>query len=331
MNLKNLRTWLYPILLTGFAVFWLLANKPESISTLFQGYWSSAVTMIFGSFVAGVTPLGGGAVAFPVLTKVFGVNAIDAKYFSLTIQTIGMGFASLFLISRRIKIHWELLAYCFPAAFIVMPFAIGQTHLSAELLRFAFSEFILITAWVIWLCNHTLHARRHQLKFKRLILFLTALLGSFLSANLGSGSDVVLFFILVYVLKYPIKEAIPSTVVLMAFNAICASLWFVFINPVNLSDFVVNSWWAACLVAAIGAPLGAFMLTIVSEHVLRRFIYFVICLEMLSTVFNQGLAIELRYIVAASSLVLLLAIAHKRLFHKIKLTKSGTENNLKSE
>ncbi len=276
--------------------------------------------MVFGSFVAGITPLGGGAVAFPVLTKVFSVDAIDAKYFSLTIQTIGMGFATLFFISKRVKIHWELLVYCFPAAILVLPYALNQTSLSAQWLRFAFSEFILVTAWVLWLCNHTLHARRHDLKYKPLILFLTAILGSFLSASIGSGSDVVLFFVLVYVLKYPIKEAIPSTVVLMAFNAICATLWFVFIDPIALSDFVIHSWWTACIIAAIGAPLGAFMLTVLKEHVLRKLIYLVICLELLSTIFNQTLDIELRYLVAASSCVLLLLIARKRLhLRRIKI------------
>lgn len=316
--INNKRIWLYPAALVSLVVFWLIADKPMALNNLYQEYWAASATMVFGSFVAGITPLGGGAVAFPVLTKVFNVNAVDAKYFSLTIQTIGMGFASLFLISRRVKIHWELLVYCFPAALIVLPFALEQTHLSAQWLRFAFSEFILITAWVLWLCNHSLHARRHNLKFKPLILFATALLGSFLSASIGSGSDVVLFFILVYVLKYPIKEAIPSTVVLMAFNAICASLWFVFIKPIHLSEFVINSWWAACLVAAIGAPLGAFMLTVLKEHFLRRLIYCVISIELVSTVFNHNLAIELRYVVAASSCLLLLAIAHKRLFHKAK-------------
>ncbi|WP_016954430.1 sulfite exporter TauE/SafE family protein [Catenovulum agarivorans] len=311
-KLKPNLAWLYPIALLSLVVFWLVSDKPLAAGELFAQYWTSALTMVFGSFVAGITPLGGGAVAFPVLTKVFAVNAIDAKYFSLTIQTIGMGFATLFFISRKVKIHWELLGYCFPAALIVLPFALSQTSLSAQWLRFAFSEFILVTAWVLWLCNHSLYARRHELKYKPLILFATAVLGSFLSASLGSGSDVVLFFVLVYVLKYPIKEAIPSTVVLMAFNAICASIWLVFIESIELSDFVINSWWTACIVAAIGAPLGAFMLTVLKEHTLRKLIYLVISLELLSTIFNQSLDIELRYLVAASSCVLLLAIAHKR-------------------
>ena len=42
-------------------------------------HWASAVTMVFGSFVAGSTPQGGGAVAFPVFTKVLDIDASVAR------------------------------------------------------------------------------------------------------------------------------------------------------------------------------------------------------------------------------------------------------------
>ena len=57
--------------------------------------WVAAVTMVFGSIVAGSTPQGGGAIAFPVFTKVIEVPATVARTFSLCIQTIGMGTAAI--------------------------------------------------------------------------------------------------------------------------------------------------------------------------------------------------------------------------------------------
>ena len=49
-----------------------------------SGHWQATLTMIFGSFVAGSTPQGGGAVAFPVFTKVLEVPPPVARSFSLS-------------------------------------------------------------------------------------------------------------------------------------------------------------------------------------------------------------------------------------------------------
>ncbi|OAD19453.1 Permease [Candidatus Thiomargarita nelsonii] len=51
--------------------------------------------MIFGSMIAGGTAMGGGAVAFPVFTKILDITPHDAKVFSLAIQGIGMTAASV--------------------------------------------------------------------------------------------------------------------------------------------------------------------------------------------------------------------------------------------
>jgi hypothetical protein len=53
------------------------------------------VRLSFGSMIAGGTSLGGGAVAFPVFTKVLHITPYDAKVFSLAIQSVGMSAASL--------------------------------------------------------------------------------------------------------------------------------------------------------------------------------------------------------------------------------------------
>ena len=61
----------------------------RSFSNL-RAHWEIAATMIFGSMIAGGTSMGGGAVAFPVLTKLLHVSAHDSKVFSLAIQSVGM-------------------------------------------------------------------------------------------------------------------------------------------------------------------------------------------------------------------------------------------------
>ena len=65
-------------------------------------HWESAVTMAFGSFLAGSSPGGGGAVAFPVFTKVLDVSAPVARTFALCIQAVGMtAAAAVILLARR--------------------------------------------------------------------------------------------------------------------------------------------------------------------------------------------------------------------------------------
>lgn len=71
------------------------------------GHWVSSLTMVFGSFVAGATPQGGGAVAFPVFTKLLEVPAEVARSFSLCIQSVGMGTASASILLNRHRVEWR--------------------------------------------------------------------------------------------------------------------------------------------------------------------------------------------------------------------------------
>lgn len=47
------------------------------------------VTMLLGSFVAGITSEGSGAVAFPVMTLALHLNPQVARDFSIMIQSVG--------------------------------------------------------------------------------------------------------------------------------------------------------------------------------------------------------------------------------------------------
>jgi uncharacterized membrane protein YfcA len=83
-----LATWLYLILTgPGFA--------------LYDTHWLYAVMMVFGSAVAGFTPEGGGAVAFPILSLYFNITPPAARDFSLAIQSIGMVSAAIWILTRK--------------------------------------------------------------------------------------------------------------------------------------------------------------------------------------------------------------------------------------
>jgi hypothetical protein len=73
--------------------------------------WRVALTMVFGSMVGGGTSEGGGAVAFPIFTKLLHIAAYDARNFSLAIQSVGMGSASLSILLLRIPVERRALVY----------------------------------------------------------------------------------------------------------------------------------------------------------------------------------------------------------------------------
>ncbi|HRV81343.1 MAG TPA: hypothetical protein P5218_07905, partial [Planctomycetota bacterium] len=51
--------------------FWLVGMFSGDRFGLFPTGWFMSVTMVVGSFIAGATSEGGGAVAFPVMTLLF--------------------------------------------------------------------------------------------------------------------------------------------------------------------------------------------------------------------------------------------------------------------
>ena len=102
------------------------------------GDWVNA-----GSFVAGSTPQGGGAVAFPVLTKAFGVSAADARTFSLSIQAIGMGTAAIVLLLTGARLDRQALRTTVPSAlagFVAGVLFLAMAGPSGPYLKVGFKE-----------------------------------------------------------------------------------------------------------------------------------------------------------------------------------------------
>jgi hypothetical protein len=94
-----------------------IAIRENVLSSSLQQYYPLSIAMIFGSFIAGSTPLGGGVVAFPVSVLSIGFNPSQGRDFSLMIQSCGMTAASfLVLITRThvIRDHGSAIALtCF--------------------------------------------------------------------------------------------------------------------------------------------------------------------------------------------------------------------------
>lgn len=193
--------------------------------------WVSSVTMVSGSFVAGSTPQGGGAVAFPVFTKVLDIDAEVARSFSLSIQAIGMGTASIAIIVTRRLVAWRAVSIVLPAAlagFLLGAVLLGRSDepfwpstLPGPYVKVTFTLLVAAMAVVVYL------GYRAQL-LERLVrmpaisgrivvaLLITGLIGGLLSWLVGSGADVTLYLTVVVLLGLSPRVGIPTSVVVMA-------------------------------------------------------------------------------------------------------------------
>jgi hypothetical protein len=50
-------------------------------------------------------------IAFPVFTKVLQISPVDAKVFSLAIQSVGMVAASIAIIMMRVRVLWRVIVW----------------------------------------------------------------------------------------------------------------------------------------------------------------------------------------------------------------------------
>ena len=91
-------------------IVWLFFGGRNALHYLLID-WKVALTMVFGSMVGGGTSEGGGAIAFPIFTKLLHIAPYDARNFSLAIQSVGMGAASLSILYQRIPIERRALLY----------------------------------------------------------------------------------------------------------------------------------------------------------------------------------------------------------------------------
>ena len=64
-------------------VVWFVLGGDRALQAV-ANHWQVSLTMVFGSLVGGGTSEGGGAIAFPVMTKVLAVPAPQARLIEVT-------------------------------------------------------------------------------------------------------------------------------------------------------------------------------------------------------------------------------------------------------
>jgi uncharacterized protein len=267
---------------------WLVFGGKLAIHHLFAD-WKIALTMVFGSLVGGGTSEGGGAIAFPIFTKLLHIAPYDARNFSLAIQSVGMGSATLSILYLRIPIERRVLSYAgIPGvlgvalgAFFVAPF------IPPVIVRTSFTVLVSSLGVALLLVNRERAVLRNDGMpifgaGEKGVLVTAGFLGGIVSALVGTGENAVLFMVMVLLFRISEKIVTPTTVILMTMVTIPGFLLHVF----ALKDFtptVTGYWLSAVPVVAVGAPLGALICSHMKRHTIVLVLLFLIVLEFCST------------------------------------------------
>jgi uncharacterized membrane protein YfcA len=237
-------------------------------------HWPIGVAMLFGSYAAGSTPMGGGTVGFPVLVLFFDMPADMGRDFALAIQSIGMVSASVYILTNRTPVDWRLLRPAMLGAVCSTPLAAALlapqvADLSVKLIfagvwaSFGMMHFVKLRALV----GHHGHADSwHQ--WDHGIGLAVGVLGGAVAALTGVGIDMVLYATMMLLYRADIKIAIPSSVLLMAFTSVVGiaanlTLSTAFPTHYQIDPQVFPNWLAAAPVVALGAPFGALAVKII--------------------------------------------------------------------
>lgn len=268
--------WLGWYFLPDSPPFWAMAK-----------HWPISLTMAFGSFVAGATSEAGGAVAFPVFTKILAIPAMQAKLFSLATQSVGMGSALLTILLLRIRVEWRAVFWVVVGSvpMLWLGFQIAE-QLPASMVRMLFTVIQSSFAWALWWHNRDPDRDRHDSlpAFggpEKLTLLGFGMLGGLISGLLGSGLEIIVFSVLVLWFRLCEKAATPTVIVMMvltSWSAFAMIYWSGrFVPPVT------EYWLAAIPIVVMGAPLGVYVCSRMSRVAVVYTLLGLIGLELLSS------------------------------------------------
>lgn len=252
---------------------------------LFETNWFMTATMAFGSFMAGASSEGGGAIAYPVMTLLFDIAPNVARNFSLAIQSVGMTAAALWIVAHRIPIERTYLSLGLVGGTGGIVFG---TFFIAPYVPAAYSKMLFVSFWLsyglaLFLLNHVWQrSTRTTLPVlttaQRWEIMGVGIIGGILSAILGNGLDICTFAFVT--LKYRLSEKIatPTSVVLMASNAVVGF----FLHGAILQDMqpeAIDYWLVSVPVVLFGAPLGAYVVSKLHRLVIASLLYLIIAAQ----------------------------------------------------
>jgi uncharacterized protein len=310
--------WVWALWLVAFYSVWLWLMVGAGLWETARAHWPIALSMAFGSYVAGSTPMGGGTVGFPILVLLFEFPASLGRDFSFAIQSIGMTSASIFILARRQPLAFSMLKGAAIGSLVGTP--LGLIYI-APLVP---DLWIKVSFAVIWASFGVLHLYRldeiatHEgmtefdERWDLSVGFTAGLFsGVTVVAVTGVGIDMVIYATLVLLCRCDLKIAIPTSVILMAFT----SLLGIGVKALSggVQTGVFEHWLAAAPVVALGAPLGVFIVAAIGRKP-TLLVVAVLCVAQFAwTLFSERSALRLVGVLVAVAAVAVCLLAFERL------------------
>ena len=301
-------------------MLWSIYMQITSSWYLFIENWFMTVTMIFGSFIAGASSEGGGAIAYPAMTLLFNIEPDVARNFSFAIQSVGMVMASLWIFLSKIKIETNYLLIAGIGGFfgIIIGSLFIAPHIKPDFAKMMFVSFWLSFGIALWVVNFV-NNRKSVNKLPDLNtsqtteLVMVGFVGGIFSSILGNGLDICSFSYVV--LKYRLSEKIatPTSVILMASNALVGFGMNTFILDTMQSE-AIQYWLVSIPVVIFGAPLGAFVITLIKRKTISFILISIILIQFITAIFiiKPGLTLSLFSLMVFSIGILIFFVLTKR-------------------
>jgi uncharacterized membrane protein YfcA len=253
-------------------------------------HWRMALVMILGSLVAGSTPMGGGTVAFPVLVLFFHQSADIGRNFGMAIQALGMTSALIFILCRRTPIQARMLAGSVLGAalgLLLGTFGIAP-HLPGSVVKLLFSS-VWVSFGILTLAkNREICSLNRIPELPRAADFVVAvsvgLLGGIINSIIGVGIEMVLYTVLVLRYRCDLKAAVPTAVSIGALT----SLMGIALHGVlgDIGKEVYYNWLAAAPIVVLGAPMGAYLVSVI-PRIRTLYVVSILCILQFAWTLRQ--------------------------------------------
>lgn len=276
----------------AFLVAWLTLIHSQSLWHEVAEHWPIALAMLFGSYVAGSTPMGGGTVGFPILVLLFDQPASLGRNFSFCIQSVGMVSASIFILCRRRAVAFRMLAWTLITAAVVLP--IGLTlvvpYVNDATVKLLFAciwgSFGIMTLVKLREMSKRTPALRASTTIDLMAGIAVGVIGGLSAALTGVGIDMALYTLLVLSYRVDIKTAVATSVIAMAITSLMGVVWSVLLG--RLSQEVFLNWIAAAPVVLFGAPIGSLVVSYI-RPTKTLIVVSLLCIgQLVWTIFDVG-------------------------------------------
>ena len=268
--------------------FWYMFN--HNSFEIYTRQWATVITMIFGSFIAGASPEGSAAVAYPIFTLILKIAPPVARNFAFAIQSIGMTSASLLIIGLKLKVDWNYIIFVtiggifglFFGTYYVVP------YISPVQAKLFFVSLYLSFGIALWLQNRRpqreVYDRIQNFQHSdsgKLIIF--GLVGGIISSIFGTGINIFTFCLMTIYYRVSEKVATPSSVIIMTIETILG----LFIHTQLINDFQPEAFeiWLACVpFVAIFAPLGSFIISKMPRKGIATLLYCILIIQFFGAI-----------------------------------------------